>query len=382
MLYIGQTISSNMIAIIILSIIIANISKNKKYVQVEYSYLSKLIFINIVLCVFEGFANSLEGVIYQNSYFIEMVLYTICYTHTIVFAKSFLEYSFIRAYSKEEYDKKKKLKVLTSIPMYIIFILLIINIFVPTVFKVDKDTMIYTRAFGYYVSLVFTYLYIFFATFIAYYYKKVTKHIVFGSALTFIIPVIIASILQLIFNHLSVLWVGTSIGLFLIYLSLQDDFSMVDELSGLYTRRYMDNYLKHLLQIHNKNELVVGILIDIDKFKLINDNYGHSLGDQAISVVGEILRKICKTKFATPVRYGGDEFIVFMKMEYEDEEQLFINALTDELARFNDMKILPFVINFSSGYAVYRQSDSIASFFARMDVEMYKMKKTKDDQLI
>ena len=76
-----------------------------------------------------------------------------------------------------------------------------------------------------------------------------------------------------------------------------------DSLTGIYNRRYYDDYIQNA-------ENVQGIaMIDVDNFKSINDNYGHSVGD---IVLQKIAKKIvsCVRGTDAVVRYGGDEFAV------------------------------------------------------------------------
>lgn len=97
--------------------------------------------------------------------------------------------------------------------------------------------------------------------------------------------------------------------------------SITDELSGLFTRRYFDGYLK----LYSKTMEMEGqpsddagkgslcfIIIDIDHFKKVNDTYGHLVGDRVISRVGKILKQSCR-KSDIVCRYGGEEFLIILQ---------------------------------------------------------------------
>lgn len=81
--------------------------------------------------------------------------------------------------------------------------------------------------------------------------------------------------------------------------------SITDPLTGLYNKRFLQNQMKG---IYNKNETIHFIMMDIDYFKLYNDNYGHVNGDKVLKEVGKILKIVFKDD--TVYRYGGEEFSV------------------------------------------------------------------------
>ena len=79
-------------------------------------------------------------------------------------------------------------------------------------------------------------------------------------------------------------------------------------MTGLYNRGSGERQISHLLQEKTGGLLC---LIDCDKFKTINDTYGHSTGDKVIIAVAETMQKSCRDKDVV-LRLGGDEFAVFM----------------------------------------------------------------------
>lgn len=82
-----------------------------------------------------------------------------------------------------------------------------------------------------------------------------------------------------------------------------------DGLTGLWNRRAYDDRLRELTEGGTQNGAV--LMLDVDRFKEVNDSFGHEAGDQALIGVGEaILRSIRQSDFGA--RYGGDEFVVLM----------------------------------------------------------------------
>jgi len=96
--------------------------------------------------------------------------------------------------------------------------------------------------------------------------------------------------------------------------------SMQDGLTGISNRRHFDEQLEADMEDAKKNQTPVTlILIDIDFFKLFNDNYGHQLGDECLKEVAALLAKACFNPQDMAARYGGEEFVVLLPGTIEKE---------------------------------------------------------------
>ncbi len=83
-----------------------------------------------------------------------------------------------------------------------------------------------------------------------------------------------------------------------------------DKLTGLFNRRYADDYLQRQIETANRHDRDFTIaLADIDRFKQINDQYSHAIGDEVLCRVAEILVNRCR-KTDVVARYGGEEFLL------------------------------------------------------------------------
>ncbi|TBR21864.1 GGDEF domain-containing protein [bacterium] len=91
-----------------------------------------------------------------------------------------------------------------------------------------------------------------------------------------------------------------------------EKFSLVDGLTGAYRRRVLDERLaEEVVRAQTFKTTFCLMLLDIDKFKNLNDSYGHQFGDEVLSRVGEILRgSVYETDFVA--RYGGEEFAILL----------------------------------------------------------------------
>ena len=194
----------------------------------------------------------------------------------------------------------------------------------------------------------------------------------------FLIPVIISCIIQAIWYGIAVAWLGTAIGITAIYLNIQSRLAFVDGLTGLFNRAFIE----HKLIVARKNQRYVygGIMLDIDDFKLINDTFGHSTGDDALKKVAIILQKAC-SKNDLIFRFAGDEFVVLVKVPKVEENQLLSRMQELEtLMRagadaFNNTGETKYKIVFSIGHCIFDKSLPDDQFFHQMDIEMYKEKK-------
>src|SRR6202035_577700 len=83
------------------------------------------------------------------------------------------------------------------------------------------------------------------------------------------------------------------------------EMALIDPLTGLYNQRYLMRHLHGLLGSQNR-ELAV-LMIDVDHFKSVNDEFGHATGDKALRAIADVLRGNVRV-FDSVARYGGEEF--------------------------------------------------------------------------
>ncbi len=90
-----------------------------------------------------------------------------------------------------------------------------------------------------------------------------------------------------------------------------DNLILKDTLTGLFNRRYIDEYLPAALSTaYDRGQPLSLIFADIDRFKLVNDNHGHIAGDLALQHVAGLLQRKIRQTDCWVARYGGDEFII------------------------------------------------------------------------
>ena len=88
------------------------------------------------------------------------------------------------------------------------------------------------------------------------------------------------------------------------------EMALIDPLTGLHNQRYLMRHLHNLLESGRPAPIAV-LMIDVDHFKLVNDDHGHSVGDRALQAIADVLRANIRV-LDSVARYGGEEFAVVM----------------------------------------------------------------------
>ena len=147
------------------------------------------------------------------------------------------------------------------------------------------------------------------------------------------------------------------------------DRSDKDSLSGLYTNYYVMDYLEERLQHLNERSLSV-LLMDLDKFRIINDHFGHKYGDEVIRNVSDLLKSIVKPSDVLG-RYGGEEFIVVLNdgdLERTLEVAECIRSKIEVMPIKDDKPL-----TISIGIAFYN-NDTADSLIKKADDQLYQAK--------
>ncbi|MEK9764980.1 MAG: diguanylate cyclase [Thalassolituus sp.] len=98
-----------------------------------------------------------------------------------------------------------------------------------------------------------------------------------------------------------------------------EELSVTDGLTKLFNRRYFDQVFRdHYEQSYKDQHPISVMMVDIDFFKKLNDNYGHAFGDLCLVRAAQLIRKVVNMKGAFAARYGGEEFVVVLPKTTED----------------------------------------------------------------
>ena len=148
--------------------------------------------------------------------------------------------------------------------------------------------------------------------------------------------------------------------------------SVTDPLTGAYNRRYTVKKMEEEFERARRGFNVFSvIMLDIDRFKKVNDNFGHDVGDLVLrKLVNNIMERI--RKIDTLGRWGGEEFLIILPGANINDAVL----LAEELRRSINQMEIPKVghVSVSLGVATYKMGDSVDSLVKRADEMLYKAK--------
>lgn len=249
-------------------------------------------------------------------------------------------------------------------------VLLVINIFYPLVFSVSDGR--YQRGFAYIIFLIFAAFYILDSLYL--YVKRVKKN---GSLKLFpvhifLIPVILGVVIQAFFVEIAITWTSIAISVAGIMTALKNEIIFTDCLTGLYNRVYLE--FLHKRACNKKDCWVSGIMIDLNGFKQINDNYGHAEGDLALCIVADLLLKSF-SEYGVVTRYAGDEFVIMLNTTDDQLIQKIIESAKKNFVTENEKNDKPYQLSASMGYAITNLSnETIDDFMNRIDEQMYQDK--------
>ncbi len=150
--------------------------------------------------------------------------------------------------------------------------------------------------------------------------------------------------------------------------------SETDSLTLIANRRKIDSFLDIEIERSQRNQIPVSIImVDIDFFKQVNDNYGHRTGDKVLKIVANILKSNIR-KYDLVGRWGGEEFILICP-DSNLNQALFLARKIKHLIENTKIKALKNNnITISCGVAQYKTNDSISRFISKADEQLYKAK--------
>jgi len=157
-----------------------------------------------------------------------------------------------------------------------------------------------------------------------------------------------------------------------------------DPLTGLPNRKWLAERLSaRIAESAQANERLALLLMDLDRFKEINDGLGHHAGDQLLKLIGPRLRPLLDATRGEIARLGGDEFVVLAGIGKEETADSLTERLQEKFREHNEQTNRPYHLSISVGVVHFENDESsIEEVVARADRIMYEDKRRKNSRSV
>ena len=272
-----------------------------------------------------------------------------------------------------------------ALPLDVFILLTVTSQFSHLVYYVDANN-VYHRGPLYIVQVLLCAAYVIYATVLAHLTSRfliksrTVKKEIYSLTLASLMA-LSGGIIQSLVNDKPILSMTLTVAVLFIYINVQSKQIYIDTLCGINNRRQFNIYVDNLLSHKNYKKSIYLLMLDIDKFKQINDTYGHIEGDYALIQVAEILAKVCQDNSDFTARYGGDEFAVICMRQCEDEVEKLKIKIKEEVNILNKLNDKPYDISISIGSSkLDPKTDNIESAITKADEQLYSIKSARKEK--
>jgi len=161
------------------------------------------------------------------------------------------------------------------------------------------------------------------------------------------------------------------------------ELSIIDDLTKLYNSRHFYAQLEKEMDRSNRyGQPLTLLLMDLDKFKIFNDTYGHVEGDFVLSRFGQVIKR-CLRESDSAYRYGGEEFTILLPMTTSPDGFVTAERIQKEFRKeaFKPVPGKDVFVTMSIGLAQYRHNEDMKEFVHRVDQLMYQAKLSGRDRI-
>lgn len=327
-----------------------------------------LIIATFIDCVSDPFVFTMDGQPGLLNHIIVVVGNSILYLYNIVMGTGMLAL-IVRHINKT-------IPKLHYIIVYIISVgevlLIVVNLFIPVVFSVDENN-VYSRGPAYFVYIICAVGLLIYVNIFYFIAKKRDHFLRYFPVWEFVLPIAIGVGLQTVFYGISVQPVCFAIAYTGIIINLQNESLYLDKLTGVYNRYELDKIMEKLEK--KKKDKIAAVMLDMNGFKQINDNYSHAEGDRALVAIAGILSNVVKND-GVVIRFAGDEFIVIVNDFSENIIEELERKINVGLDAYNTGYNKPYQLSVSMGGDIFdfSKSDSETCLKA-IDKMMYDNKR-------
>jgi len=365
-------IQNSIIGITLILIILFYLLSHGGRRQAQDSIFISLLFATLIIIIFELSIDLLTGKTFEGASTLLTIITLIFYVLNPIPGALYLLY--LDQLRRKWIKIPKDIGIVVLTPLIITFVLNIISLFNGIIFVIDENN-IYQRGNLFFIIVIADFICLIIGFFYMLICYKDFKGRDFSFFILFPIPVFIGSILQAKFYGVELTGISLAITLLIVFIHTQNSQANKDFLTMLYNRNMSEKYLENILSREKKG--LACILMDVNSFKQINDNYGHYLGDTTLRHFAHLLEEGFKASWFI-ARYGGDEFILFREETNQNNLEKDISFFNTLLDKFNSREILPFTLSVSIGAAMYENTNAKdgTEFIKAVDKLMYENKRS------
>lgn len=300
-------------------------------------------------------------------------------------AVCFFWFIYFEYLQESPFARNAKRMWMSTVFFWVQLTLLIINHFNGMLFYVDENNT-YQRGPAFLCLYIFAYIYVVFTCFRAFigifnkelYYKR---RMLIRLALFPVTPAL-GGIVQYLFPRIPVVSSTLALTTVLMYMDSMDEMVSIDPLTHLNNRKQAAYHYEQLCRNNDDRIPVYLLLIDANKFKSINDTYGHIEGDAALIRIADAMRKACSIlkRRANISRFGGDEFVIVVKEEKEETIERLKDEVHSKLSELNKAAGVPYELTVSIGVAKTdgKKPKPLKTLAVEADEDLYEQKKSRE----
>lgn len=250
--------------------------------------------------------------------------------------------------------------------------LLITNFFKPIVFDLDEHNS-YVRGPYYLLFVIIGFALLLYGY--AYYLinKLINPTLRYFPVIGFLTPILVGNAVQMQFYGISLLPISFTVAFAAIAIALQNESIYIDKLTGVYNRYELDKVLKK--RVFGSNMRIAAMMLDLNDFKSINDNYSHDEGDNALVAFANILAETVGAD-GIVVRFAGDEFIIILPKFKSEDISEYRDRIHKNLDKYNETSGKPYRLSAAIGGKIFEsRKDNMGDLVKQIDALMYSDKK-------
>lgn len=365
-------IDNNIVAIFVSLIFIINMS-----LRLDKNDKKNIVFFNMfILTTIELFIETMTCIVNKQPYMWLIPITNILHLLLFILGPivTFMCTVFVKVWVNEEYNWKSSPIML--LPLIVNILSVLSSPFLKLVFYITENNL-YQRGPLFFITIITAYFYLIYCFMYIYFNKNKINRAEFLPLLLFGVFPAVGGLIQSLFYGVLLIWSSIAFALIILYIYLQQQMMHIDFLTGAWTREKLYIYLKKLVT-QNKIRKFAIVFIDLDDFKEINDSFGHNEGDKVLKTIVDVIKGILG-KGNYIARYGGDEFILIINAENNEEVEAVLNKMNAALENYNNLSKCPYKIKYSYGYKCYDDELKmpVGEYINYVDELMYKAKHNK-----